>query len=179
MEDIKSKLRILKKEYEVNGSSCKYYKNMKDFYPLAQKEISICTDGYDEMEKNYKESVLFFGEDPKKMTMEDFLLIFSKFIIGGGGIDPFIIGGGGIDPFIIWGGGGIDPFIIGGGGGIDTFIIGGGGINPLIIGGGIGMLFVNISEFFKEFDFPASSEFLLSIFYYYKIPFFYSPNFLI
>ena len=76
VESLKSKIEAKKDELEEDDKTQEF---LASFYDHAKKTIDFIEEKIKNIDEKFQELVKFFGEDPKKMTLDVFINIFKTF----------------------------------------------------------------------------------------------------
>ena len=83
MKDVEAALNKIEKAKELKKDEPpfpdKFPEMMQDFYKEAKEHYDKLSKQLDDVEENYKELCTQFGEDPSKMSPEEFFGIFKNF----------------------------------------------------------------------------------------------------
>eukprot|EP00795_Rhopilema_esculentum_P003286 gene3286-1616_t len=84
---LKSGLRDVEKELELQQRKKERLPNdrfvevMTSFVKLTNFSVKECEEEFNEMKEKFEKTVVFFGEDPKQVTMDEFFGIFDSFLL--------------------------------------------------------------------------------------------------
>jgi len=79
LKDVERELEFQQRKKERLPIDC-FVETMTSFVKVSNFSVKECEEEFSEMKERFEKTVLFFGEDPKQVSLDEFFAIFDSFL---------------------------------------------------------------------------------------------------